>query len=1009
MDKFNPETMRKDIVRWVTEAKTHYSSRFKAVDEYVKRYEAKRSISGLMGWGDDAQANPKNSPWNNCYTPDTEILTKKGWISIKDITTSDLVYSMNPLTKESWWMPVTDTQVSYHEKMIHFKGKSIDLIVSPNHNMLVVNKNWLSCNVSFPHSDSLPAKFIKAEKLLNKKSCYSIPLISKFAHSKRITEIYGFKIEDWIQFLGWYISEGYTHKNSGTIGICQDEKVNPEKCQKIRNLLGRMNLKYSYDGKQFTVFVSKVTEHNKISIEARKELKNLGLCHEKYVPEKYLDLDSSLLNILLDTLIMGDGHIHKKGNGNTVRTYYTTSKKLVDNIQEIAQKIGLRASFNIRNTIGKSGIIRGEKITTRRKGYNIGINTKSTIQLSKLNIIDIQYDNLAYCCTTPFHTLYVRRNGKAVWCGNCSDIGIPIEAFTIEGLLPRFSKVCFGAKPVVWVRGTSDDDHAEAPIVQDALNFQLSKKIKIYRRMKPVYKNTIMHGDGFAKCVWEVEKKIINRTVYYIKNTVNGQYLVDEQGENVLVGKDTEIPPVDEQGFPQEKEKQILSDEKKVYDCPKVYSRNIKQVIIPKDAISPNVDEIDWICDTYERTIDWCKRNTGEIEEGKFDEFAVRELEEKILVKNPQDRSEGHGFTKILISEWHGKYDINDDGLDEEVVVFIGSANLNTNSSTKNEIEDSKLLGWMITPYPQRPFFHYQIIPMDNSFYGKGVPEFLIGIRNLVDAVFNQMIDRGSITNNPPVIVPAGHDPDENPYGPGAQWVSDNPSAYRVLDMPKSEQLEFTKMEFLLALVQKLFGVTDYSLGQESSIAKNRTATGIMTIVGEGNIKFDDMIRSLQDINEDLYDFIVQLNADLLDDEFVYAVTGAEVNPFRKITKKQWTGNFDFESVGNSININREIEQNRAILAYRTAMDSVGKNPVITPEVLRGLTENLFRSIDMRNIKIPTVEELQQMKIPETAQALKLLEQQKMEELRKGGQSGQGGAQTGQPQGQPSAGIPGMV
>ncbi len=83
VDKFNPETMRKDIVRWVTEAKTHYSSRFKAVDEYVKRYEAKRSISGLMGWGDDAQANPKNSPWNNCYTPDTEILTKKGWISIK--------------------------------------------------------------------------------------------------------------------------------------------------------------------------------------------------------------------------------------------------------------------------------------------------------------------------------------------------------------------------------------------------------------------------------------------------------------------------------------------------------------------------------------------------------------------------------------------------------------------------------------------------------------------------------------------------------------------------------------------------------------------------------------------------------------------------------------------------------------------------------------------------------------------------------------------------------------
>ena len=84
------------------------------------------------------------------------------------------------------------------------------------------------------------------------------------------------------------------------------------------------------------------------------------------------------------------------------------------------------------------------------------------------------------------------------------------------------------------------------------------------------------------------------------------------------------------------------------------------------------------------------------------------------------------------------------------------------------------------------------------------MPEFLIGIRNLIDAIFNQMIDRGSITNNPPLITPANHDPDVNPFRPGVQWATDNPNAYRVLELPKNEQLEFTKIEFLLALVQKL-------------------------------------------------------------------------------------------------------------------------------------------------------------------------------------------------------------
>jgi len=569
-----------------------------------------------------------------------------------------------------------------------------------------------------------------------------------------------------------------------------------------------------------------------------------------------------------------------------------------------------------------------------------------------------------------------KKNPKNSPWKNASDIGIPIEAFTIEGLLPRFLKVCYGATPIVWVRGTSEDDLEQAPTVQEALNFQLTKKIQIYRRMKNVFKNTVMCGDGIAKCVWEEEKKIINRVVYYLENPLTHElYLDPNTQEPIEVKSDTEVPPINEQGFPQAKIKKILSEEKKVYDGPKIYSRNIKQVIIPKDANTPEVDDLDWICDTYERTIDWCKRRVGDPDEGLFDEKAITGLEEDILVKNPASQKSTHNYSKILISEWHGKYDVNDDGLDEEVVVFIGSTNLTGKEGEKDD--NSKLLGWMISPYPKRPFFHYQIIPMDNSFYGKGVPEFLIGIRNLIDATFNQMIDRGSINNNPPLLVPPDFDPDENEFGPGAQFSSDNPQGFKVLELPKSEQLEFVKMEFLLGLVQKLFGVTDYSLGSESSIAKNRTASGIMTIVGEGNIKFDDMIRALQDVNEDLYDFIVQLNSEYLDDEFVYYVTGKE-NPFKKTTKKDWIGNYDFESAGNSININREIEQNRATMAYNTMINSFGKNPCVTPDVMRQVTENFFHAIDERNVKIPTPEELKQI-VDNQTQQMKEAQQAELE------------------------------
>src|SRR3990167_1923929 len=144
-----------------------------------------------------------------------------------------------------------------------------------------------------------------------------------------------------------------------------------------------------------------------------------------------------------------------------------------------------------------------------------------------------------------------------------SDIGIPIEAFTIEGLLPRFLKVCYGATPLTWVKGRTDDDMVQAPIVQEALNFQLTKHIKIYRRMKTCFKNTVMSGDGIVKCVWETEYKIINRTVYYVQDSVTGQFLTDEMGKEIEVGKDDEIPAANElTGNAQQKVKKILSDPK---------------------------------------------------------------------------------------------------------------------------------------------------------------------------------------------------------------------------------------------------------------------------------------------------------------------------------------------------------------------------------------------------------------------------------------------------------------
>src|SRR3990167_6426214 len=112
------------------------------------------------------------------------------------------------------------------------------------------------------------------------------------------------------------------------------------------------------------------------------------------------------------------------------------------------------------------------------------------------------------------------------WDG-ASDVGIPIDAFTIEGLLPRFLKVCYGSKPIAWIRGTGESDIPKAPIVQEALNYQLTRMIKIYRRMKLVFKTVVIEGDGYAKCVWENKTRPFNKIIRNLQNPLTGELLVD--------------------------------------------------------------------------------------------------------------------------------------------------------------------------------------------------------------------------------------------------------------------------------------------------------------------------------------------------------------------------------------------------------------------------------------------------------------------------------------------------
>lgn len=88
---------------------------------------------------------PKDFQWTGwhplCYSDDSEVLTNRGWKLFKDVLDDDLILSLNPNTRNIEWVDFIDRQCFlYYGEMVHFYNRSLDCLVTPEHQMVYLNK-----------------------------------------------------------------------------------------------------------------------------------------------------------------------------------------------------------------------------------------------------------------------------------------------------------------------------------------------------------------------------------------------------------------------------------------------------------------------------------------------------------------------------------------------------------------------------------------------------------------------------------------------------------------------------------------------------------------------------------------------------------------------------------------------------------------------------------------------------------------------------------------------------
>ena len=346
-----------------------------------------------------------------CYDEETEVLTRQGWKFWKDVTMEDEFCTLSRSRKIEYQRPIRLFKKKYSGKMIHFNTRNLDLKVTPNHNMLIENqKGELSLiradKYAFSskiYHNGIPKRGIwlgKKQDLFELKGIEGTKCC--FGHEYPYTSPdRTFDTKDWMAFLGIFLSEGWYSKiknrNKDYLFIISQKK--PHVRKQIKELFERMGIHYNEKIVKNGFGVHCKTLHS--------YLKQFGLQKVRFIPREVLELDKEYLEILYHWLMLGDGSVSKNGQ----ETYYTCSKQLASDVQELIIKLGYGSRITTKDKLYHGKINRIYEVSKHVKSDKYWIQTHKKIEVE-------DYCGKIYCAEVPNHTLMVRRNGKATWCGN---------------------------------------------------------------------------------------------------------------------------------------------------------------------------------------------------------------------------------------------------------------------------------------------------------------------------------------------------------------------------------------------------------------------------------------------------------------------------------------------------------------------------------------------------------------------------------------------------------------
>ena len=499
-----------------------------------------------------------------------------------------------------------------------------------------------------------------------------------------------------------------------------------------------------------------------------------------------------------------------------------------------------------------------------------------------------------------------------------SQIHLPIPMIVLKTFHARMFQAMFAIDPPFSVRAMQEAYQDDVDMVYGLMAWTLKEWCNYNEGCEEVADRWLWNwsgwGSGALKVRWDTKyTRYMDVEDFYTKGPSSYEVIIDpmtgtvEEVEKPSVIRSQRETPVTEKTF----EGPVLEFIKKE-DIAIIGGRDIQRcdMVIHREWL--NADQLQSLAlrRVFDQdTVDAMIKGGPHTEAGKP---GMNIKQDQEVQSGVQTLDIAEDLSRYEVLEAHVEMDVNKDGLNESIIVWVDNQSGNVLRAT---------YAHRVNRGGKRPFVNIEFIPREGHGYAMGLLELINPISVELDMIHNIKVDIGIMAAQPFGFYRAatGMDPVKLRIKPGDMIPVDDPSSH-VFFPQLGDRSGFFKDEeaMLLQHVERLTSINDINTATLGRQGAARTATGVAQLVAENSANLDIFIKRMQRGWRQVLRILWSMLQQRLPDGTEFRVTGRDGRAyFRTVNRMNIQQRVDFFIDATSANSNRmlQLEESMQVLA----------------------------------------------------------------------------------------------